>query len=42
MNKIYCTVILANDPLEIPLANKVAVSVKDGDTEIEACSEVCS
>ena len=38
MKKIYCTVILANDPLEIPLANKVALIVKDEETEIEACS----
>ncbi len=38
MKKIYCTVILANDPLEIPLANKVTLVVNDNETEIEACS----
>lgn len=38
MNKIYCTIVLKNDPLQIPLANKVALVVNENETEIEACS----
>lgn len=37
MKTIYCTIILGDDTLQIPLINKVPVKIKQGYTEIETC-----